>query len=67
MQKSTGPVPSPPSRVSAAMEGLCAAVPRNNEVTLPAKGTSVQVARAGEHGPPFDTEETAVVFNSPGV
>lgn len=34
IQKSTGPTPSPPSRVSAAIEGLCAAVLRNNEVTL---------------------------------
>ncbi|GGP98949.1 hypothetical protein GCM10010279_02120 [Streptomyces mutabilis] len=43
MQKSTGPAPaSPPlSRVSAAIDGLCAAVLRNNEVTLPDKWTSV--------------------------
>ncbi|BDH03969.1 hypothetical protein HEK131_11960 [Streptomyces seoulensis] len=39
MQKSTGPVPSL-SRASAAIEGLCAAVLRNNEVTLSGKGTS---------------------------
>ncbi|AEY89172.1 hypothetical protein SHJG_3900 [Streptomyces hygroscopicus subsp. jinggangensis 5008] len=26
-----------------------------------------RVARAEEHGPPFDTEETAVPFNSPAV
>ncbi|GGV85301.1 hypothetical protein GCM10010294_64580 [Streptomyces griseoloalbus] len=37
MQKSTGPAPSL-SRVSAAIDGLCAAVERNNEVTLSAKG-----------------------------
>ncbi|GAA4292778.1 hypothetical protein GCM10023086_02980 [Streptomyces venetus] len=36
MQKSTGPAPSPPSRVNAAIEGLCAAVLRNSEVTLSA-------------------------------
>src|SRR4051812_29924969 len=36
IQKSTRPVPSPPSRASAAMDGLCAAVLRNNEVTLSA-------------------------------
>ncbi|GGX60910.1 hypothetical protein GCM10010510_01450 [Streptomyces anandii JCM 4720] len=36
MQKSTGPAPSPPSRVSAAIDGLWAALPRNSEVTLSA-------------------------------
>ncbi|GHI08014.1 hypothetical protein Scel_63350 [Streptomyces cellostaticus] len=41
MQKSTGPDPSL-SRASAAIEGLCAAVLRNNEVTLSGKGTSVE-------------------------
>ncbi|GAA4584711.1 hypothetical protein GCM10023177_07890 [Streptomyces violaceoruber] len=43
MQKSTGPAPaaSPLSRASAAIEGLCAAVLRNNEVTFPDKWTSV--------------------------
>ncbi|GGR01197.1 hypothetical protein GCM10015536_02230 [Streptomyces griseomycini] len=47
MQKSTGPAPSP-SRVSAAIDGLCAAVLRNSEVTLPAKGTSVCGGPAGD-------------------
>ncbi|GAB7108143.1 hypothetical protein JCM4814A_64570 [Streptomyces phaeofaciens JCM 4814] len=69
IQKSTGPVPSPPSRVSAAIDGLCAAVLRNNEVTLSAMeppygagpvGTSGPVvsgvARAGERGPLLHTE-----------
>ncbi|CAM5663596.1 hypothetical protein SALBM217S_05332 [Streptomyces griseoloalbus] len=68
MQKSTGPAPSL-SLVSAAIDGLCAAVLRNSEVTLSAKGTSVcggpagegrarhaWVARAGEHGLPRSTE-----------
>jgi len=36
IQKSTGPVPSPPSRVSAAIDGLWAVALRNNEVTLSA-------------------------------
>ncbi len=35
MQKSTGPAPSL-SRVSAAIDGLCAVVLRNSEVTLSA-------------------------------
>ncbi|GHH83505.1 hypothetical protein GCM10017771_10270 [Streptomyces capitiformicae] len=69
MQKSTGPTPSPPSRASAAIEGLCAAVLRNNEVTLSAmepplgggpagddRVRRLRVARAGEHGPSLHTE-----------
>lgn len=41
IQKSTGPVPSL-SRANAAIDGLCAAVLRNSEVTLEsANGTSV--------------------------
>ncbi|GHB34561.1 hypothetical protein GCM10010377_26910 [Streptomyces viridiviolaceus] len=67
MQKSTGPAPAsrPLSRVSAAIDGLCAAVLRNSEVTLPVKGTSV----AGwpvrwEHGPPMGTEAGVTPFNS---
>ncbi len=76
MQKSTGPAPSL-SRVSAAIDGLCAAVLRNSEVTLPAKGTSVcggpagavrarhaWAARAGERGPPMSTESGARPFSS---
>ncbi|GAA1434736.1 hypothetical protein GCM10009601_59790 [Streptomyces thermospinosisporus] len=47
MQKSTGPAPSL-SRVSAAIDGLCAAVVRNSEVTLSAKGTSVCGGPGGE-------------------
>ncbi|GHB88753.1 hypothetical protein GCM10010332_11950 [Streptomyces albogriseolus] len=47
MQKSTGPAPSL-SLVSAAIDGLCAAVLRNNEVTLSAKGTSVCGGPAGD-------------------
>ncbi|GAA4794831.1 hypothetical protein GCM10023220_21430 [Streptomyces ziwulingensis] len=57
MQKSTGPAPSL-ARASAAIDGLCAAVERNSEVTSPAKVTSVaETARAGgaraahEYGP----------------
>src|ERR671918_257783 len=48
MQKSTGPAPSPPSRVSAAIDGLCAAVLRNSEVTLSAKGASVWGGLGGD-------------------
>ncbi|GHJ98674.1 hypothetical protein SY2F82_04720 [Streptomyces sp. Y2F8-2] len=63
MQKSTGPTPSF-SRVSAAIEGLCAAELRNSEVTLSAKATSVRwVARAGEHGPPTHTDADVALFN----
>ncbi|GAA2280456.1 hypothetical protein GCM10010415_56370 [Streptomyces atrovirens] len=51
MQKSTGPAPSL-SRVSAAIDGLCAVVLRNNEVTLSAKGTSVCGGPAGEVADP---------------
>src|SRR5690606_6311101 len=63
--------------VSAAIDGLCAAVVRNSEVTLSAKGTSVcggpggeetgpscRVARAGEHGPPWSTEPAGGPFNA---
>ena len=76
IQKSTGPAPSPPSRVSAAIDGLCAAVLRNSEVTLSAMeppygagpvGTDRArrhwVARAGEHGPPIHTEAGVALFN----
>src|SRR5690606_28154816 len=75
MQKSTGPAPSL-SRVSAAIDGLCAAVLRNNEVTLSAMeppctagppGTNrarhAWGARAGEHGPPVHTKGRVTQFN----
>ncbi|GGS93912.1 hypothetical protein GCM10010254_12270 [Streptomyces chromofuscus] len=47
MQKSTGPDPSL-SRVNAAIDGLCAAVLRNSEVTLSAKETSVWGGPGGQ-------------------
>src|SRR5690606_37500120 len=62
--------------VSAAIDGLCAAVLRNNEVTLSAMeppctagppGTNrarhAWVARAGEHGPPVHTKGRVTRFN----
>src|SRR4051812_13785475 len=77
MQKSTGPVPSPPCRVNAAIDGLCAALLRNSEVTLSAmeppygagpagtdRARRVWVARAGEHGPPLDTGAGVALFNA---
>ncbi|CAM5375253.1 hypothetical protein SVIRM249S_02052 [Streptomyces viridochromogenes] len=51
MQKSTGPAPSPPSRVSAAIDGLCAAVLRNSEVTLSAMEPPYGAGPAGRTGP----------------
>ncbi|GAA3854588.1 hypothetical protein GCM10022207_17270 [Streptomyces lannensis] len=51
MQKSTGPVPSPPSRVSAAIEGLCAAVPRNSEVTVSPMEPPYEADPVGTAGP----------------
>ncbi|GGQ46425.1 hypothetical protein Saso_04180 [Streptomyces asoensis] len=51
MQKSTGPTPSPPSRVSAAIDGLCAAVLRNNEETLSAMEPPYGAGPAGTTGP----------------
>ncbi|GHA65881.1 hypothetical protein GCM10010330_18010 [Streptomyces tendae] len=65
MQKSTGPAPaaSPLSRASAAIEGLCAAVLRNNEVTLPDKWTSVSGRPVRGHGPPLYTEADGAPFN----
>ncbi|GAB3167368.1 hypothetical protein GCM10027162_03260 [Streptomyces incanus] len=76
IQKSTGPAPSL-SRASAAMEGLCAAVLRNNEVTLSAmeppctagpsgetcRARHAWVARAGERGPLVHTEGGVALFN----
>ncbi|GGM95058.1 hypothetical protein GCM10011578_014320 [Streptomyces fuscichromogenes] len=50
MQKSTGPVPSPPSRVSAAIDGLWAPL-RNNEVTLPAIEPPYEAGPMGTFGP----------------
>src|SRR5690606_22811923 len=75
MQKSTGPAPSL-SRVSAAIDGLCAAVLRNNEVTLSAMeppctagppganpARPAWVARAGGHGAPGQTTGSVTPFN----
>ncbi|GAA3772100.1 hypothetical protein GCM10022206_08310 [Streptomyces chiangmaiensis] len=51
MQKSTGPVPSPPCRVSVAIEGLCAPVPQNSEVTLSPMEPPYEAGPVGTAGP----------------
>ncbi len=51
IQKSTGPAPSPPSRVRAAIDGLWAAVLRNSDVTLSAMEPPYEAGPLGTAGP----------------
>ncbi|BFO21179.1 hypothetical protein SHKM778_75670 [Streptomyces sp. KM77-8] len=66
MQKSTGPAPSL-SRASAAIDGLCAALLRNNEVTLSAMEPPCVTGPLGTDGPVKAWVARAGSTGRPGV